>query len=380
MHALQEPSSDGRVWVNIDLDALASNVRELRSGLRPGCELMAVVKADAYGHGAFEVSSRLRREGINTFAVATISEAVRLKQNRIDGDILIMGYTHPVYADLLAGYNLIQLVIDESHARALSEAAQGMSKLRVHLAIDTGMHRLGMAANDLTQLENIYKYDNLSVEGVASHLASSDSLNTDDVGFTKVQIKDFFDVVEELKSRGYNTGKAHIQASYGMVNNPGLPCDYVRMGIAMYGVRSSDAAVINGYKLRPVLSMQARVAQVRWIGAGESVSYGRTFVADKSLKLATISAGYADGIPRQASSKGAMCIACGKKVPVIGRICMDLLMIDATDTELRQGDAVTIIGSEGSEEIRCEELAEASGTITNDILCRLGSRVTRIYT
>ena len=376
MNALQAPTSDGRVWANIDLDALSDNVREIRSKLHPGCEFMAVVKADAYGHGAVEVSARLRREGVNALAVATVSEAVQLRQHRIDGDILVLGYTHPVYTNLLTDYDLIQLVVDEAHAKALNEEGQ---KLRVHLAVDTGMHRLGIAADNITELENIYNNTKLSVEGVASHLASSDSMDANDVDYTDMQIKRFFNTVNELKSKGYNTGKVHIQASYGMVNRPDLPCDYVRMGIAMYGVQSSNEAAIKGYRLRPVLSLQARVAQVRGIDAGESVSYGRAFIAEKPIKLATISVGYADGIPRQASGKGMLCIADGRRIPVIGRICMDLLMVDATDTDLKQGDTVTIIGREGNTEIRCEDLAEAAGTITNDILCRLGSRVTRIY-
>ena len=371
-----EPLSEGRVWANIDLDALAENVHSIRARLPLGCEFMAVVKADAYGHGAAEVSARLRREGIGAFAVATIGEAVELRQSGIDGEILILGYTHPVHAELLADYDLIQLAVDAAYAKELNEEGK---RIRIHLAVDTGMHRLGICADNLEELERIYGYENLAVEGIASHLASSDSLNEGDVSFTNGQIGKFFDTVGKLKNKGYNTGKVHIQASYGTFNNSGLPCDYARVGIAMYGVRSSNSAVLKGCDLNAVMSLQARVAQIRRIEAGESVSYGRIFTASKPLMLATITAGYADGIPRQASANGAMCIVCGRKVPIIGRICMDLFMVDATDTDLKQGDIVTIIGREGDAEIHAEELAEASGTITNDILCRLGSRVMRIY-
>jgi serine/alanine racemase len=190
----------------------------------------------------------------------------------------------------------------------------------------------------------------------------------------------FYSVVEALKEKGYDVGKQHAQSSYGIYNYPELKCDYVRPGIVLFGVQSQDDETKVKTELCPVLSLKATIAQVRWIGAGESVSYGRLYTAKQPIKLATVGIGYADGIPRQMTGNGGMCIVNGRKVPIIGRICMDLLMLDVTDVDhVQAGDIATFIGKDGNEEIRCEEVAAAAGTITNDILCRLGTRLPKVY-
>ena len=366
-----------RAWVEVDLDALAHNAAELRSRLPRGCELMAVVKADAYGHGAEMCAKRLRSEGVDSFAVATVSEGVFLRNTGLDGEILVLGYTHPEDAISLSEFRLTQMVVDGAHAKALDREGY---KLRVHIAIDTGMHRLGIDSLNLDEIEGIYSCDNLTVDGVATHLASSDSLVENDVDFTKAQIERFRVAVDALKGTGYNPGKLHVQASYGICNYPDLECDYARAGIAMYGVMSHDDDTRVKLALQPVLSLRARVAQVRRIGAGEAVSYGRIFTAAGPTKIATVCVGYADGIPRQMSGNGGVCIVNGQKAPIVGRVCMDLLMIDVTKVDsVEQGDVATLIGRDGGEEIRCEDVAAASGTITNDILSRLGKRLERVY-
>ena len=368
---------EGRAWIEIDLGALAHNVAALRSHLPVGCRLMAVVKADAYGHGMERVAARLRQDGIDSFAVATVAEGVQLRKSMREGKILVLGYTAPKDAGLLKEHNLSQLVVDGAYARALCAVNHDIC---VHIAIDTGMHRLGIEASDLAEIEMVFGFDNLIVEGVATHLASPDSLDACDVEFTNLQAARFFSVVEALNNKGYNTGALHVQASYGIYNFPDMKCDYARAGIALYGVMSQDAGISVPTGLKPVLSLRAQVAQVRWIGSGESVSYGRTFTTDKPMKLATVSIGYADGIPRNMSGNGGKCIVHGKKAPVVGRICMDLLMIDATGIDdIKQGDVATLIGRDGGEEMRCEDVAAACGTITNEILCRMGSRLPRVY-
>jgi len=370
-------SECGRAWVEIDLDALAYNVAELRSRFPSGCELMAVVKADAYGHGAERVVTRLWHEGVRTFAVATVGEGVSLRESGLDGNILVLGYTHPNDAGLLADYNLSQLVVDGAYSKELNNTGH---KINVHIAIDTGMHRLGIQFSDFDIIESVYAQKNLTVEGVATHFASSDSLDGSDVKFTEMQMGRFLTVVDRLKAKGYNTGKIHTQASYGIYNYPDMQCDYARAGIAMYGVMSHDDETKLIPELHPVMSIKALIAQVRWISAGESVSYGRSFTANKPIKLATVCIGYADGIPRQMSGNGGVCIVHGCKAPIVGRICMDMLMVDVTEIEnVAAGDVVTVIGKDGGEEIRCEEVAAASGTITNDILCRMGGRLPRVY-
>lgn len=375
-NSIQMPSEQGRAWVEIDLDALAYNVAELRSLLPDGCELMAIVKADAYGHGAERVSARLQCEGVKAFGVATVSEGVKLRKSGLDGEILVLGYTHHNDAELLSAFSLSQLIADWTYARALGDTGY---ELNVHIAVDTGMHRLGIDSSNFAEIENVYSYKNLRVQGIGTHFASSDSIDMDDFEFTNMQMKRFLDIINALKGKGYDVGKLHTQASYGIYNYPEIQCSYARAGIALYGVMSHDEPTIIKPTLRPVLSIKALIAQVRWIGTGESVSYGRLFTTNKPTKLATVCIGYADGIPRHMSGNG-VCIVHGRKVPIIGRICMDMLMVDVSEVDsVEAGDIVTLLGKDASEKIRCEEIAAASGTISNDILCRLGSRLPRVY-
>ena len=365
-----------RAWVEIDLDALAHNAGELKALLPQWCELMAVVKSDAYGHGAVSVSHRLWGAGVRSFAVATADEGVALRRSGLEGTILVLGYTPACEAAVLEKYGLEQLVVDGAHAAALDKAGH---KLRVHIAVDTGMHRLGIQPGSLSEIESVFRCGNLTVAGIGSHLSVPDSIADDDVDFTNLQIRAFYDTVNALEQKGYDAGKLHVQASYGVCNYSELQCGYARVGIMLYGVMSDDSKVRLKPSLRPVLSLRARIAQVRRIGAGESVSYGRIFKSEKPTNLATVSIGYADGVPRQMSGNGGMCIVNGVKVPIAGRICMDLLMIDVTAAgPVQPGDVVTLIGKDGGAEIKCEEFAAAAGTITNDVLCRLGSRLARI--
>ena len=375
--SLRKPSNDGRAWVEIDLDALAFNLTDIRSVTPHNCEIMAVLKADAYGHGIERVARRMVSEGVKAFAVATVVEGIELRGYVSGGDILILGYTQPKDAGLLHEYNLSQLVVDDKHAKALEKAGY---KLRIHVAVDTGMHRLGIEPSNFNEIESIFKYKNLTVEAAATHLASPDSLEDADVNFTNTQMERFFTLVSKLKDKGYNVGKLHAQSSYGVYNYPEYKCDYIRPGIMLFGVQSQDDDTKIKTKLTPMLSLKAVISQVRWIKAGESVSYGRLYTAKKPIKLATVGIGYADGIPRQMTNNGGMSIVNGKKVPIIGRICMDMLMLDVTAAEdVKAGDIATFIGKDGSEEIRCEQVAAAAGTITNDILCRLGNRLHRVY-
>ncbi|MCL2228011.1 MAG: serine racemase VanT catalytic subunit [Oscillospiraceae bacterium] len=372
-----KPSVDGRAWVEVDLSALAHNASEIRAHLPLGCELMAVVKTDAYGHGMENCAKRLYGEGVHFFAVATVVEGIRLRKAIPDCGILIVGYTHPKDAQFLNEYSLSQIVVDGEHASLLNEMGY---KLCVHIAVDSGMHRLGIRPQNLSEIEGVFECKNLTVEGVATHFSSSDSLERDSMEFTNSQANHYFSVIDALRDRGHDVGKLHAQASYGIFNLPDLRCDYARAGIALYGVLSSDNEVLKKPALRPVLSLRAVVAQVRWIGAGESVSYGRVFKAPKPTKVATVCIGYADGVPRQMSGNGGTCLVRGRRVPIIGRICMDMLMLDVTDVGgVKAGDVATLIGRDGDEVVRCEDVAAASGTITNDILCRLGERLARIY-
>jgi serine/alanine racemase len=371
------PGQCGRAWVEIDLDALVCNLADIRAKIPQSTEIMAVVKANAYGHGVERTAERMYLEGIRAFAVTSVVEGVQLRKFVHDSVILVMGYTHPDDARWLCDCDLSQLVVDEAYAKLLNDTGYN---LRVHIAIDTGMHRLGMEPSRFEEIESIFNYNNLNVEGIATHLSSPDGLEKSDIDFTKEQIREFLTVVSKLKEIGYNVGKLHTQSSYGIYNFPELNNDYVRPGIMLYGVHSVDDKTKIQTALRPVLSLKALVAQVRHIKAGESVGYGRAFTADKSMKIATVSVGYADGFPRQISGNGGKGIISGQKIPIIGRVCMDMIMLDVTEAEnVKAGDIVTLIGKDGNEEIRCEEVASSAGTITNDILSGLGNRLPRIY-
>jgi len=372
----EKPIDRGRAWLEIDTDALAHNIADIRSKSPTNNEIMAVVKANAYGHGVEPVAERLLKEGVKTFAVATVAEGKQLRQYVPDGDILVMGRTHPLDAGVLNKNNLIQLTADGAHAKALNETGYN---IRVHIAIDTGMHRLGIEPTNFTEIESIFNLNNIKVEGTATHLSSPDRLTENDINFSNMQMEMFFSTVKKLKDKGYETGKLHAHSSYGIFNYPEPGCDYTRPGIMMYGVHSQNDETKIKTGLLPVLSLRAVIAQVRWIKAGESISYGRSYTVREDIKLATVSIGYADGIPRQLSGKNGVSIVRGKKVPIIGRICMDMLMLDVTNVEnVEAGDIATFIGRDGDEEIRCEDIAEMAGTITNDILSGLSGRLPRI--
>ncbi|MCL2628918.1 MAG: serine racemase VanT catalytic subunit [Oscillospiraceae bacterium] len=359
------------------MEALSNNVADIRKVSPKETEMMAVLKADAYGHGVERVAKRLVREGVGAFAVATVAEGVKLRGIVPDADILVLGCAHTDDAGCLFDYNLSQLVVDDVHAKALDSTGY---KLRIHVAVDTGMHRLGIEPSDFDDIEKLFNYENLTVVGIGTHLSSPDSFEADDVEFTNKQMQSFYDVIKKLRDKGYDVGKLHAQSSYGIYNYPEIKCDYTRPGIMLYGVQSQADDTKVKTNLEPMLSLKADISQVRFIKAGESVSYGRLFTADKPMKIATVGIGYADGIPRQMTGKNGMAIVGGIKVPIIGRICMDMLMLDVTDVEgVKTGDIATFIGKDGNEEIRAEELAAAAGTITNDILCRLGNRLPRVY-
>lgn len=369
----KKPSPTARAWREVDLAALGHNAQVLRNTLAPGTELMAVVKAEAYGHGGAVTARTLQRAGVRAFAVACLAEGIALRKAGIRGTILILGYTSPEEAPLLTRWHLTQTVADIDHGRAL--AARGR-RVHVHLALDTGMHRLGILAENRKEILEAFRLPNLVVDGVFSHLYVSDSLEAEDVAYTQEQLTLFYDTVAWLRTAGYDPGKVHIQSSYGLWNLPAQPCDYVRAGIALYGVRSDDAPVQRSLDLRPVLSLRARVASIRTVQAGESAGYGRVFQAEQETKLAVVTIGYADGLPRDLPQRGGQVLIQGRRCPMVGWMCMDQLLVDVSDlSEVAPGDTVTIIGRDGGQVIRAEELAACCGTITNELLSRLGMRL-----
>ena len=363
-----------RAWIEVHLNHLAHNVKVLKKAMPPKCQLMAVVKAEAYGHRAFEVSTCLEKIGVKAFAVATIDEGIQLRKYGIRGEILILGYTAIWRAAELKKYDLIQTLISYDYAIALNK--QGVS-IKAHLKIDTGMHRLGILSSDLTDVERVFSLKHITVCGIYTHLCCSDSLQTSDVAFTRKQIDHFYSLIYTLRNRGITIPKLHIQSSYGILNYPELQCDYVRAGIALYGVLSSPYDESSRkLDLRPVLSLKSKVVLIRSIPKGDSVGYGRTFIAKRDSQIAIIPIGYADGIPRNLScGNGAIQIK-QYFVPVIGRICMDQLAVDITETEgVSVGDIATLIEAKTDSELTATILADHTGSISNELLCRMGTRL-----
>lgn len=366
-----------RAWIEIDGNHLENNINELKKIIPQNVKIMAVVKANAYGHGLLLIAKKLSEIGIADFAVATLEEGIYLRQHHIKGNILILGFTQFHDLEYVIKYDLIQTIVDYDYSEKIRKLDLS-EKLKCHIKIDTGMNRLGEKYSHLDRLYKIYENEKLNILGTFSHLCVADSSEKEDIVFTKNQIFRFDNCVRAIKEKGYDTGKLHLQSSYGVINYKGLHYDYVRVGILMYGINSSAQSYqLTRLNLKPVLSLKARVTSIHSIDRNESVSYGRTYIATEHRKIASVSIGYADGIPRNLSNKNMNVKIKGNYCHVIGRICMDQLLIDISDiSNVKVGDEVTFIGEE--KEIAATEVADKAGTITNELLSRLGSRLERI--
>lgn len=407
----------GRAWIETDLAALSHNVNQFRQVLGEGCRVMAVMKADAYGHGAVLSSLHLQKEGITDFAVATAAEGEELRRAGVTGNILILGYTSPQEWPRVYENDLIQTIVDEEYAVAMNRYGCTHRPLRAHLALDTGMHRLGIDAGDIEAVEEVFLLPGIRIEGVFSHLCVAGSRTESDVAYTRQQIKRFEAVrgfIDKLRLRqgeGLEPLCYHIQNSFGLLNYPQLNYGYVRMGIALYGAYETgeDEPQLE-LGLEPVMSVRARVAMVRTVQAGMELGYGRAWQAPTRRRIATVTIGYADGIPRSYGGGEAQVLIRGRRYPVVGRVCMDQLLVDLGEEgpapgvlpvageepldldallaeespdesgTVQAGDVVTLIGRDGEEEIRAEEAAGWCRTITNELLCRMGSRLERLAT
>ena len=364
-----------RAYIEINLNNLSHNVKVLRNSMPSECELMAVVKTEAYGHGAYEISTYLDKIGVKAFAVATIDEGIKLRKYGVRGEILILGYTNVNRAGELRKYNLIQTVIDFSYAEQLNKQAVFV---KVHIKIDTGMHRLGVLSSNIKEVKNIFTMKYLKVCGIFTHLCCSESLNPDDVTFTNMQIRRFYDLIDNLKNSGITIPKMHIQSSYGLLNYPDLKCDYIRAGIAIYGALNSheNKKTVMQLDLRPVLSLKTKIIMIRSVPAGDYVGYDRAFMAERDSKIAILPIGYGDGFPRNLSC-GKGCVRIGQNtLPIIGRICMDQLAVDITDAEdVNIGDTVTLIDDNENNPLAVSNIAKCSDSISNELLCRMGARL-----
>ena len=372
--------NEKRTWAEIDLGRLEHNYRALRAMLPPGCRFLGVVKADAYGHGALRVAQRLERLGCEYLAVACLDEAVSLRQMGINAPILVLGHTDPRYAGELLGYHLTQTVFDLDTARALSaEAVRTGRALKIHLKADTGMSRLGLLCREecmedsAALLAEICALPGLEAEGLFTHFADADGNEE----YTMGQFTRFLDARQALEALGVRFKICHCAASAAVLNYPCTHMDMVRPGIALYGYYPAPGLEgLDSSGLLPVMALKTRVAAVRAVPAGTCVSYGCTARLERDSRLAVLPVGYGDGYPRLLSNRMEVLLR-GRRCPVVGRICMDMCMVDVTDVpDAVPGDVAELYGREGL----LEQAAALAGTIPYELLCNVNPRVPRIYT
>lgn len=367
-----------RLVAEIDLDALDFNIKSIIKRVNGRAKLIGTIKADGYGHGAIEVADVLTANGVDMFSVAMLDEAINLRNNGIDKPILILGLTPPQYIKEALEYDVILTVPNYETAVTISKAAVELGKKAViHIKLDTGMGRIGFKPNEesVDIIEKISKLDNIEIEGIFTHFSTSDSK---DKTFTGIQKERFVKTVEALEKRGVHIPIKHASASAGLMDFDDMFFNAVRPGIILYGYYPSDDVMKDRLSLKPVMSLKSYVTFIKEIDEGDSISYGRTYVADSKRKIATIPAGYADGYNRLLSNKGRILIN-GKSAPIRGRVCMDQCMVDITDIDAKEWDEVVLLGKQGNEEITADEIAKTIGTISYEVLCMVSKRVPRIY-
>lgn len=362
---------------SVDLAALTFNLRQARQCLSAGCEILAVVKADAYGHGAVAVTRALAQQGVTRFGVATIQEGAQLRDAGIHAQVLVMGAVPPAqFADLL-GYALTPVLYDSLMAAELAaRLGSGPVPYPVHLKVDTGMGRLGLTPEQvLPLLQSPVFQGPLRLEGLMTHLADADN---EDPTYTRSQLERFRMVLTQLRTAGLSVPLIHAANSAAILGHPAAHFTAVRPGLMLYGYSAAPAGTAST-DLKPVLTLRSQVAQVRTVAAGDSVSYNRTFIASRPSRIAVLPIGYADGYSRTLSNRGQVLVQ-GRRCPVVGRVCMDMTLVDITDLPtVRPGDEAVLIGRQGHDAILATDLAAWIGTIPYEVLCGIGPRVLRVY-
>jgi alanine racemase len=378
------------VRAEIDLSAIAHNVRELRRITHPAARLMGVVKANGYGHGAVEVAQCALQNGAARLGVARIDEGIQIREAGIKAPILIFGYSLPEVAAEILEYDLTQTVHTLAFARALSRIAVSIGKtIRIHLKVDTGMGRLGLLTQNFKSRRSdrintaavdealaIAGLNGLELEGVFTHFATADSA---DKRYAENQLDLFLTYLSRIHAAGVNPAVKHAANSAALIDMPQSHLDMVRPGIAIYGLYPSDEVNKERVTLKPAMTLRTRVIHLKKVPAGFNISYGITFKTRKPTTIATVPIGYADGLNRLLSSHGQMLVH-GKRVPIVGRVCMDLTMLDVGSIDnIQVGDEVVIFGQQGNESITVDEMASALNTINYEIVSTITARVPRVY-
>ncbi len=369
-----------RVCAVINLDHIHNNVQQINKKVTKGTKILAVIKTDGYGHGAVMLAKELEAlDCIFGYAVATIEEAMEIRDAMLNKPILILGYCFPSAFELMIKHDIRATIFDMESARELDRVAGKLGKkAKIHIKVDTGMSRIGMSAdsNGLKCLKEIYQLSNLEVEGIFTHFATADEA---DLGYAYQQLECFKEFISNVEKENIKIPLKHCSNSAGILDLQNANMDIVRAGIILYGLWPSEEVNKNAIDLQPAMELKSTVIFVKKVAKGTKISYGCTYVAPGEQIIATVSIGYGDGYPRCLSNRGYVLIH-GKKAPIVGRVCMDQLMIDCTDiANVQRGDSVTLIGTDGAETITMEAFSELSDRINYESVCDIGKRVPRIY-
>lgn len=372
--------SVSRIAARIDLDAIEENFRQMRANIEEGTRMVAVIKADGYGHGAVRIARLVEHyDYLWGFAVATTEEAVQLREHGIRKPVMILGFVFEEDYGTVVRYDLRPTVFTFSMAKALSDAGgEAEKKVHVHIALDTGMSRIGFSDTEesVRQIQDIFRLPWISVEGMFTHFARADEVSLEPA---RLQLERYLKFRTMLENAGIDVGLRHCSNSAGIMQFPEANLDLVRAGISIYGLYPSDEVCREPVHLTPAMSLISHISYLKTLDAGVAVSYGGTYITEKKTKVATIPVGYADGYARALSNKGYVLIR-GRRAPIIGRVCMDQFMVDVTQIEgVRELDKVTLIGQDGSERITMELLGELSGRFNYEFACCINKRVPRVY-
>lgn len=366
------------VWAEINLDNLAFNIGEVRKLTKKDALVMAVLKANGYGHGAVDIARTFLENGADRLAVAILTEAIELRKYNISEPILILGFTPPNQYKKVVEYNLTQTIYNYDDAKVLSDIAVGLGKsVNIHIKLDSGMGRIGFITNyeSINEIIKISKLPNIYIEGIFTHFAMADEL---DKSFTIWQYNKFIKAIEELESMGLSIPLKHASNSAGIIDLPEFSLNMVRPGIMIYGYYPSEKVKKKNIVLKPAMTLKTKITQIKIVPKGTGISYGQIFVTEQQSKIATIPIGYADGFTRLFTQKVEVLVN-GKRAKVVGKICMDQCMIDVTHiNDAKLGDDVIIFGS-GYNSPSADELAEKIGTINYEILSMVSRRVPRVY-
>ena len=366
------------VWAEVNLDNIINNIKEIKKNIN-GEEIIAVVKANAYGHGAVDVAPVLIENGADRLAVAMLSEALELREAGIKVPILILGYTDVAFSEMLINNDIEQTVYSLDYAKELSKKAEALGKVaKIHIAVDTGMGRIGFLPNEksVEEVVEISKLSNLRITGIFTHFSNADE---QDKSYAHNQIEKFNSFINEIEKREVNLGLKHISNSASIIDIEDAHYNAIRPGIILYGYYPSDYINKDKLKLMPALSLKCQVIHVKELPKGEYIGYGRKFRTERDSVIATLPIGYADGYIRGLYEKAHVIIN-GKLAPVVGKICMDQCMIDVTDVgPVKVGDEVVLLGEDNGVKNNADDIAKMLDTINYEILCMIGRRVPRIY-